>query len=504
MDLACGPLPGEAPKQPGEDNRPIVCVQLPAAVTDDTSGASLDTYVVDGIRYILDQADAIARSRGCARLPVVINLSYGTIAGRHDGTSDIELAIAELIAAREGSLQVVLPAGNGRLERCHARIAFAAAGASKTLQWRLLPDDRTTSHLEIWLPRGAPTPGRVALGVRPPGGQGFERSMREGEHAYRVWGEWIEESGGAQRLEGRCYVRYCHVPAPTDRGMFLVTINPTAPEENPTSALPTPAAAPQGVWTIELQNLGLDPSQEVHAWIQRDDASFGRSSYGRQSYFEDEHYVRYGADGNVPEHDDEASQVKRAGTLNGITGASEVILVGGFRRQDRRPADFSGEGWSRAPEISDDDAVASKLQPDASTPSDDSLVHRGILAAGTRSGSVVALSGTSVAAPQVTRIVADRLAKGLPAGPDAIARLAQQLDSGAGVTGYPHTRLGAGRIDPYRLAADAGGVIPVAHRYETDDERETGSAPKPPAQRAPWRHCWAGLAGVLGLLRGQW
>jgi hypothetical protein len=173
MDIACGYAPGTAPKNEstrGEDSRPIVCVQLPAASSEGTSGASLDTFAVDGVRYILDKADEIARNRGCGRLPVVINFSFGTIAGRHDGTSDIERAIDELIGARQGTpapVQVVMPAGNSRLKRCHAQVSFERKsclfrrGSVKCLYWRILPDDRTTSHLEIWLPRGAPAGSRA-------------------------------------------------------------------------------------------------------------------------------------------------------------------------------------------------------------------------------------------------------------------------------------------------------------------------------------------------------
>src|SRR5271166_5506697 len=51
-------------------------------------------------------------------------------------------------------------------------------------------------------------------------------------------------------------------------------------------------------------------------------------------------------------------------------------------------------------------------RPDAIVPTDDSRVHSGLLAAGSRSGSVVAMNGTSVAAPQIARAVADDLAAG--------------------------------------------------------------------------------------------
>lgn len=61
-DLACGyPLTGELKKE--REQRPIVCVQLPEPTTADSSGENLDAYALDGIRYILERADEIARRR---------------------------------------------------------------------------------------------------------------------------------------------------------------------------------------------------------------------------------------------------------------------------------------------------------------------------------------------------------------------------------------------------------------------------------------------------------
>ena len=449
MDVACGYPPGTAPKKEGtrgEDNRPIVCVQLPAATSEGTSGASLDTFVVDGIRYILDKADEIARSRQCGRLPVVINFSYGTIAGRHDGTSDIELAIDELIGARRGTpapLQVVIPAGNSRLSRCHARVCFERKasmwkrGSVKCLNWRVLPDDRTTSHLEIWLPR-APlgTKSRVKLSVKPPSGEPC-RPLEECVRPVRVWGLRPEE--------GVCEVRYSHVPEPTNRGMFLVTLKGTMPVEDRKTGKLDHAVAPAGIWTIALENVSFGPDDVLDAWIQRDDTRYGHPTFGRQSYFDHAEYKRLDDDGKVPECDTAESVIKRAGTFNAIATGGHTIVIGGYRRKDFLPADYSGEG-----------PVASRQGPDALAASDDSIVHSGVLASGTHSGSVVALTGTSVAAPQITRMVADLLAEGKPADRPAVRALAE-LEENATKNHRPppprEERGGMGRIErPHTVA----------------------------------------------------
>lgn len=449
MDLACGYDPGTAPKSEytkGEDSRPIVCVQLPAATSEGTSGASLDTFVIDGIRYILDKADEIARSRSCGRLPVVINFSYGTIAGRHDGTSDIERAIDELIIARRGTkapLQVVIPAGNSRLKKCHAHVAFvrketaSEAGSVQQLYWRVPPDDRTTNHLEIWLPP-APvgTASRVKLSVKPPFGEAC-LPLEEQVHTVRVWGE--------TREKGMCYVRYSHVPEPTNRGMFLITLKPTEPAEDSETGALDLVVAPAGIWTIILENVSLEcedvaPEDVVHAWIQRDDTRYGHLPFGRQSFFDHADHVAFGDDGTVPDEDNEAGVIRRSGTLNAIATERHTIVVGGLRRSDMLAVDYSGEGPTSA---------AHRCGPDALAASDDSIVHSGVLAAGTRSGSVVALAGTSVAAPLITRMVADLMSQGKSADRAAVRALAAAEETAA--TDRPprpsKTRGGKGRLN---------------------------------------------------------
>jgi hypothetical protein len=62
--------------------------------------------------------------------------------------------------------------------------------------------------------------------------------------------------------------------------------------------------------------------------------------------------------------------------------------------------------------------------------SDESPARYGIIAAGTRSGSVFRMTGTSVAAPQITRIIAERLAKGDQGDREAVQDLARGAAAG--------------------------------------------------------------------------
>jgi hypothetical protein len=96
------------------------------------------------------------------------------------------------------------------------------------------------------------------------------------------------------------------------------------------------------------------------------------------------------------------SHVKRAGLINAIATGNQTIIAGGYLRKELRFARYSAGGTP-------DPAFR---RPDAALVSEDSKVHAGVLAAGSRSGSRVAISGTSVAAPQLARWIADNLAAG--------------------------------------------------------------------------------------------
>ncbi|MBB4040389.1 hypothetical protein GGR34_002042 [Microvirga flocculans] len=423
MDLACGLVPYEP-----QAERPIVCVQLPTRVTAQTSGAALYPYALDAIAYILSCAEEISKERGYSHLPVVINLSYGRLAGPHDGTLDLESAIDDIVdnCAEHGiSLRVVLPSGNSYLYRCHSQVSFERRSQTASLLWRVMPDDRTPSFLEIWLPprKSGLSASRIELKITSPTGQ--SRSIGETPGAVR----WA--SGN------QTYAKAHYVISPiTQRGMFLIALAPTAQLD------PTATLSPAGTWTIELRNRGLSRADTIHAWIQRDDTLYGFPSQGRQSCFDHACYARYDHAGRDNEMDDAACVVKRDSTINGIATGQHPIVIGGYLGKEMVAAPYSAAGSSIP-------SASSPRKPDALAISDNSRVHRGVLAAGTRSGSVVAIGGTSVAAPQVARWCASQLASGNAGNRASVQALAAQDEAGlpAGTPAVPSPqRGGSGRL----------------------------------------------------------
>ena len=428
---------------------PIIAVQLRSDFTEDPTLTTQPDSFVDALDFILSRADALEDKAG-KPVKVVINFSYGMIAGPHDGTNFLESIIEDEISANP-HLRVVIPAGNSHLSRCHTRLRLPAVPGRAEhsepvdLFCRVQPDDRTDSFIQIWLPRhgvAAPTPpGRLEVALESPNA-----------NLSPFLGEFPNTEVNLLDADGRTIasLRYyfgSFGPAPTSRGVFEIEIAPTARIESVTEPI-----APSGVWTIRLRNLGLNPETDyVHVWIQRDDTPYGFRRGGRQSYFDHECYSVYDDEGWLVEEDPPLTTcvIRRAGLMNALATGHNTIVAGGYRGEMRRAADYSAGGQ---------DAVAGNAAPpprgvrapDVVQLSDDSKVHAGVLAAGSRSGSVVALNGTSVAAPQLARFVGERLANGHVGNRPDIQSQAMPLAPVARVPPRPlpdHNRHGAGHID---------------------------------------------------------
>jgi hypothetical protein len=96
-----------------------------------------------------------------------------------------------------------------------------------------------------------------------------------------------------------------------------------------------------------------------------------------------------------------------------------------------------------------DPAVPDRQGPDAVAVCDDAPANNGVLAAGARSSSVFAMNGTSVAAPQITRWIAEQLALGNPGDRAGVHTEAGKRETPAqpGDPQPPAKRAGAGRIE---------------------------------------------------------
>lgn len=445
LDVAAGEGPSTA-----DDGSRIVAVQLPRDVTLDTAGHLLAPHVTDGLRYIFDRAESMGDAAGGATVPVVVNLSYGTIGGPHDGSSLLERAMDEMVTQRRAAghpTAIVVPAGNHLQWRCHARVEVLP-GKSALLQWRVPPDQPVPTFMEIWLPyldplvEGEDPP--VHVRVVPPG----ERATVSGEVKPGMTAQCVdatprEGAPAADTVVATVSFRNAGVTVKDpdkasfycDRPMVLVTVSPT----RSTGGLRS--AAPGGLWRIEIARpappfaVPVGRPWIVDAWIQRTDAPVGFSRRVVQSRFEDPDYQvfdRY--TGRLLERDSVPSTVRRSGTLNAIATGSSTIVVGAARvdrtaRKEgvRAPSVYATSG----PALPTPGAVVPVRDgPDVAAIADENGVIGGRLAAATRSAGAVVLGGSSVAAPVVTRRIARSMGEGNDVERATVVAMAEPIPGG--------------------------------------------------------------------------
>lgn len=352
------------------DEAGVVFVQLPRACLQDPSGAWLDLHVLDGLRYILSCADEYTEQ-------IVINLSFGPQRGPNDGTGMLEKAFDEL-GAEFPHLTLTLAAGNSFSERGHAMFKLKAQGA-KTLHWHIMPGDETPTFVQLWFPQGAT---QLEVKLTPPNGTASPW-MTAG--SCKVWPDAAHPS---------CGIVYApHTSRGTLGTMVLIALTPS------TTFKPTIPIAPHGLWAIEIRNMAAVATvKPVHAWIDRDDFNLGTLIRGRQSHFVDPFYdpLRYlrAATDDTP---GSPALVRRRGTLTGIATGNTALVAAGYRHSDKKHVRYSSAGPTRGPAVG----------PDCAAVTDVSRSLPGLLAAGTRGASVVRLIGTSAAAPQLARWVAN-------------------------------------------------------------------------------------------------
>lgn len=389
MSLAAGV---DIPQMPSEDPASrcdLVAVQLDWSNIQDTSGGAMNVSVLDGLMYIL--------ARCAADAEVVVNISWGTLAGPHDGSSILESAMDQLIELLDSRLQITVPAGNAYQSRTHANDTLAP-GACCPLHWRVQPDDHTQSFLEIWLPEGA---DQIAIELTPPGNDTPLPALRLGQSG--IWTGWQAKSTD----HPLCALIYPRNAALGAHGTCaLIALAPTFSFDKHV------VTAPSGVWKVRVSNEGSTPVT-FDAYIERDDVALGQHTGARQSYFED---ARYDTSGNLNafvDHPDSPTPIRRSGTFNSLSTGQRTLTVGGTRRVFD-PAMGALSKFARySPQLPDPDASRPqrpgvKKVPDTLQPCDDNAVLWGVMAAGTLSASRARLAGTSSSAPQQARSLLDQ------------------------------------------------------------------------------------------------
>jgi Subtilase family len=427
LDIAAG-ASIDCPADQHIRDMPILAVQLPPAALRDTSGRRLEGYVVQGLRWLI--AQNLRKTDGGTVAPMVVNLSLGSLAGPGNDTSflaewfQFEMQRYARLASG-GVLRVVAAYGNARRARLVARSELRAQRAM-ALDWCLLPDDHTPSFVEMRVDR------QVALSMRT-------RVVPPDPRIPPLDISWPEP--------GECWTYgdpvIAMVTGVAERGQRMVHIAVA-----PTAGIA--AAAPPGRWKLILHSKDDAPAQ-VSIKVQRDDTPAGYRTLGRQSWLDHEH----GWDWDVETHDWTAPctattptscPITREGTSVSYSGTSSsaVLLVSAVRPVTGQPGDWVAALYS-ASGVTSLSSPGESTGPTLAAPGDDGVVLKGRRASGVLSGSTVRLSGTSVAAPAVSRALAIHLGQSSGAT-DPASELAGLLGSAPGVERHPLT--GYGSLNP--------------------------------------------------------
>ncbi len=357
----------------------LVAVQLDWANVLDTSGGAMNVSVLDALHYIV--------SRCTDDAAMVVNISWGTLAGPHDGTSLLEAAMDELIHQLGGRLQVTVPGGNGYQSRTHAN-AVLAPGRSVDLHWRVPPDDRTQSFLEVWLPDGS---GDTTITVTPPDRTDQAVTLKAGDS-----GVWVDGDG-----KPRWSAMYPARSALGARGTcVLIALEPTF------SLHGGRTLAPFGRWGVTLHNPGARPVV-FDAYVERDDVALGVNTGAKQSWLEDRDYDTLGNLDGWTDDPDNPTPIRRSGTFNSLSTGQRTVSVGGTRAANTgsqplsRFARYSPQRPGVDPTRPQRPGV--KWVPDTLAPSDDNPALWGVRSTGSLSGSTARLAGTSSSAPREAR-----------------------------------------------------------------------------------------------------
>lgn len=352
--LPQAPVPA-ATSKPAEDDSaaaaPLVLVSTPRMPAGQTTGTPLMAQVLDGLNFILAEAEARAAEA------VVINVSMGVLGGPHDGSLPLEQALDDLMK-RNPHLLIVLAAGNSGTAPPYFNAAGSLSGAAppSRLVWRLQPQDVTDSFLEIWAHGEAA--GKLQLRVAAP----FESS-------------WLEKPGDQldlqvdDRLLGRLVLQDPGPHKGQKRARAQLSL---APSLGPRGGVPA------GRWVLELR-LDSDDAKDhatVDAWVQGD--------------------VPRWTDGETLQSllDDASGQLAlgAGGSLSGLATGEFPLVVAAMRADDETLSPYSSRPASKGQRPLDVWATA-----------DEGVLASGLVASGALSGTLQRMAGTSVAAPVAAR-----------------------------------------------------------------------------------------------------
>lgn len=373
---------------------PILAVNLPTAVVRDTAGSFMAAAVVLGIRNILETAEQI---NGDA--PVVINLSFALLGSGLGGANLIARYIdvmTEQWKKKGRTLVVVLPAGNNYNDALvgqmtvpaggtgPARFEIDATNASPTFVEFVVEKQKAFTGLsDVRLELVSDKQGTVRTAPTAPSemrsswtlwaNPNVDKDLRA---AVYYGFRFEEQADPAMGLQGREVVTLALPPNRSKDGHGTLDVN--------------------GVWTARLHN-STSENLDFTVRILRNDDPVGDA-------------LRQSARLLNPEEPDGAAMtITKESTLNAIANSSSAVVVGGSYVSHDGMTTYSSSGPTTSLVGGNSSAGV-----DVNAPSERNHGTHGLLGPGaitdTHDGRSKRLAGTSVAAPLVTRWLANYFA----------------------------------------------------------------------------------------------
>lgn len=463
LDLAAGSSGAFDEIDP--DRTRILSVTLPPRPVVGLAGTFLAFFAIQGMLRMIDLADLISLKVKGRRggFPVVINMSYGQQAGPKDGQALFERFVKALNEYRENQsylpVRLVMPAGNDNLQRCRARWNIKAKD-KLPLPWRILPEDQSANFVEIWTDgvHKSMTQSPVSIDITMPNGSKV-KNLNVGKPGF--FDEIIDADG---HVHGRIYTRRVQMPGRSHLYRFnhVICVAPTLFHDAVGWK-----AAPAGIWLLEIQNDLSKGKLETYIHVQVDQAARPDEDTSGRSYFDNPKYRTHEKDGRLRdtyrypltgrksdnrERANKVGAVQRKGTHNSIATFDEILVIGGYRESDGRPAPYSSSTQG------DRSVPPGRKLLTCAMPSETAPHYWGQLGAGTRSGSAVALSGTSFATAHMTRLILDELLAG--GDPDLVGSNKWAEDAAKRADGRNEAhplKVGAGRLPSKKSPLDRLG-----------------------------------------------
>ncbi|MFM7428091.1 MAG: S8 family peptidase [Elainella sp.] len=261
-----------------------------------------DAAILSGASYIFDKATELNR-------PVVINMSLGGHSGPHDGTSNFETGLDQLLGRPGRSL--VISAGNEGADGIHAT-GIIRGNSQETLRLNVPQRDSQFNYIELWYSGAA----KVSISITPPGGTASPAIPADTSE------QQIQLSNG-----NLAWVANTQNPINLDYQILVIQERGSA------------QFIQAGAWTVTLRNTSTVEAR-FHTWV----VSSGSSSEDPPTYASAQRQGTVGTPGTSKGAITVGSYVTKLGGSSPTQGQISVFSSTGPTRDGRLKPEISGPG----------------------------------------------------------------------------------------------------------------------------------------------------------------